>query len=243
MSILFSIARGVLRNSAGEGPGASGTNPPVTPPVTPPAPPAPVPAPVVVPPPAAAPGGAQITLSQDAFNERIARAKESALRDAGFTSVEEARAAAEARQKVAQVDTLTRTNTEYLATIGGFATAQLSALTAEQQAAVKAIAGEDPALQLKTITALTPTWKLATPPGTAPGTAPVTPPAKPIAPPAQSAPNAPPPAPPGVVVTASDAEILATYEAYEAQPNGQYMARLFYASNAQAIMNARAAKK
>jgi hypothetical protein len=54
----------------------------------------------------------------------------------------------------------------------------LGVLTAEQQAAVKAIAGEDPAKQLQAITALGPTWS-STPAPAAPAN------------------TAPPPGPPG----------------------------------------------
>ncbi len=66
---------------------------------------------------------------------------------------------------------------------------QMMGLTAEQQAAVKAIAGDDAAAQLKTITALQPTWGKPAP---LPGSAPIVP--APPAPPASGtapAPNAP----------------------------------------------------
>jgi hypothetical protein len=64
-------------------------------------------------------------------------------------------------------------------------------LTAEQQAAVKAIAGEDAATQLRTITALTPTWAAAgTPAG---GALPPAPPKAPATPPGGTAPPAAPP--------------------------------------------------
>ncbi|HEY3495273.1 MAG TPA: hypothetical protein VGK73_11330 [Polyangiaceae bacterium] len=71
----------------------------------------------------------------------------------------------------------------YKAVTTEFAARQMLGLTAEQQAAVKKIAGDDPARQLETITALTPTWAAAAPP------APATPPApKPTTPAAGTAP-------------------------------------------------------
>ncbi len=67
---------------------------------------------------------------------------------------------------------------------------QMMGLTAEQQTAVKALAGDDPAQQLKAITALTPTWGKAQP---LPGSAPIAPTAP--VPPASG--TAPPPTAPG----------------------------------------------
>ena len=45
----------------------------------------------------------------------------------------------------------------------------MAGLTAEQQSAVKTVAGDDPAKQLQTIGVLAPTWAAAAPAGAAPG--------------------------------------------------------------------------
>lgn len=63
---------------------------------------------------------------------------------------------------------------QYETIIKARATAELSELTEEQTNAVKAIAGEDPAQQLKAIDALKPTWKQS---ASAPKPAPPAPPA------------------------------------------------------------------
>ncbi len=72
-----------------------------------------------------------------------------------------------------------------------FAGRQMIGLTAVQQAAVKAIAGDDAAAQLKAITALTPTWAATG------QIAPVGAPAAPAAPTPPASGTAPPPTAPG----------------------------------------------
>jgi len=173
----------------------------VTPPATPPAPPTPPPATVPQPP----------DESQPWFQERLSRAKsqerEALLAELGVKDPKVAKAAIDAAKKAEDdaksvTDKLTETTSkltrseteaERLRSITTeWATRQMMALSAEQQTAVKAIAGEDAAAQLKAITALTPTWAAATPP------APV-PPAKPVPPASGTAP--PPTAPPGTTVS------------------------------------------
>jgi hypothetical protein len=179
-------------------PVAEGGSPPaavVTPPVTPGAAPAAVPQPA--------------DESQPWFKERLDRAKqlerEAVLAELGVKDTSKAKAdlaaAEKAREEAKTVadkltDTaskLTKTETELEAERAiskEWATRQMLALTAEQQAAVKAIAGENHAKQLAAITALAPTWA-KTPGATA--TPPLPTPASGTAP--------PPNAPPGTVVS------------------------------------------
>ena len=138
---------------------------------------------------------------------RLEQAKRSAAADvlrtigaetpeAAADAVKRARAAAEAEKTAAQqaaeaqarAATLQKERDDLHTTVGTYATAQLSALTAEQRAAVTAIAGDNPAAQLRTIAALRPTWTMVAPP--APVAAPAAPPA-PVAPPAPPANTAP----------------------------------------------------
>lgn len=159
--------------------------------VTPPAPAAPAvtpPAPAAVAPPETADPA---WLTQRLARER-AKGESAALTAAGFTSPADAKAAAvaakaaldatksaetraaELQQTVAsekaRADSLTAVATEHAARM-------MFGLTPEQQAAVRAVAGEDPARQLQTIGALSPTWvKPAAPVVAAPVVAaPVTP--------------------------------------------------------------------
>jgi hypothetical protein len=102
-------------------------------------------------------------------------------------AVEEANKSAE--QKAAELAaklTAQQTEAERLAAVTReHAGRMLGVLTAEQQAAVKAIAGEDPAKQLQAITALGPTWSSTPAPPAPVNTAP------PAGPPAAE-PNSPP---------------------------------------------------
>jgi hypothetical protein len=121
--------------------------------------------------------------------------------EAAADAVKRARAAADAEKTAAQqaaeaqqrAATLQKERDDLHTTVGTVATAQLSALTAEQRAAVTAIAGDNPAAQLRTIAALRPTWTVVAPPAPAAAPAPAAPaPAAPPppAPPANTAPQA-----------------------------------------------------
>lgn len=142
---------------------------------------------------------------------RLARHTTSVLKDLGFASPEEARAAGEAARAAAQAKltleeklanqqtALTQTSAQLAtanAAIAQRATRELGALTADQQAAVIAAAGEDNAARLRVIDALKPTWVVAVPPAPAP--VPGAPAPKPPVPaggssaPAPAAPAAPP---------------------------------------------------
>lgn len=90
---------------------------------------------------------------------------------------------------------------------------EMATLSAAQQAAVKQIAGDDPAAQLRTIDALASTWTAAAPAN--PAAPPVPPPAAPPVPipaPATSAPPNPAPPPPN---PNPQPNVLATYQALE----------------------------
>jgi hypothetical protein len=121
--------------------------------------------------------------------ERLDRERRAALKAAGFESVDEARAAKaeldakrnaqktaeeKAADAAAKLDAETKRAASLSDVVGEWAGRQMLGLTTEQQAAVKAIAGDDPAAQLKAITALQPTWNKPAP---AAPTAPATPPA------------------------------------------------------------------
>lgn len=58
------------------------------------------------------------------------------------------------REAAARVDPLTQENTRYVETIKSIAADQLGALSAEHQATVKSLAGEDPSKQIETIRTL-----------------------------------------------------------------------------------------
>ncbi len=104
--------------------------------------------------------------------ERKAGAKD-VLKEAGFESIEEAKAAAAAAKAAADANKTAAQKASELAiqvasekaradSLAAIATEHAArmmvGLTAEQQAAVKALAGDDPAKQLATIGALAPTW-------------------------------------------------------------------------------------
>jgi hypothetical protein len=101
------------------------------------------------------------------------KAAAKALKDAGFDSAEAAKAAGVALKAKAEADKSADTKAAELKTAldaktveatrltemaARIATSALSSLTAEQQAAIKAVAGDDPAKQIETIEALKPTW-------------------------------------------------------------------------------------
>lgn len=190
--------------------------PPIAAPANPPAPAAP--APIAAP---AAPPAAPAPPAPDAADPgdgslpkwvaaRLEQAKRSAAADvlraigaetpeAAADAVKRARAAADAEKTAAQqaaeaqqrAATLQKERDDLHTTVGTVATAQLSALTAEQRAAVTAIAGDNPAAQLRTIAALRPTWTVVAPPAAAPAPAAPAPPAAPPPPPAPPANTAP----------------------------------------------------
>jgi hypothetical protein len=135
--------------------------------------PAPTPEPTTAPAPVAA------TPEPDAkwLNERLQRAQESARKavltelgiddpTAAKAALDAAKAAAEANksaeQRAAELSaklTSTQSEAQRLTAIAQEHAARMMAvLTTEQQAAVKAVAGDDPSLQLKAIGALGPTW-------------------------------------------------------------------------------------
>ncbi len=117
---------------------------------------------------AAAPGDEPTWLAP-----RLERERAKVLKDLGIDSfddakkaVDTAKAAAEAQKSDAHKrgeleSTLKTERAEKQAlteALGSYAKSQLSALTEDQRNAVAALAGEDPAKQLKTIEALRPTW-------------------------------------------------------------------------------------
>lgn len=107
------------------------------------------------------------------LNARLERERAATLKKAGFESLEDAQASAneikakrEAEKTTAEkaADSLARAKKAEFGekalkeAVTEFATLQMTTLSAEQKAAVVLIAGEDPALQLKAIAALAPTW-------------------------------------------------------------------------------------
>lgn len=136
---------------------------------------------------------------------RLERERSKVLKDLGVESPEEAkkaidaaRAAAEAQksdaQKRGELESLLKAeraaNQEKAAALDAYAKSQMGALTETQRNAVAAVAGEDPAKQLKTIEALKPTWA-----GAAVPAAPAAPPVRDTAP-APAAPKDGAPLPP-----------------------------------------------
>lgn len=110
------------------------------------------------------------------LDARLAREKAQVLKDLGIDSIEtgktaiaEAKAAADAKktdaQKAADAAKALETTTSELAranaAVGEYAKSIMTGLTEAQQAAVMAVAGEDAALQIKTVNALRPTWASA----------------------------------------------------------------------------------
>jgi hypothetical protein len=139
--------------------------------------PAATPAEPVAAPPVAPSSSSKLDLTSEQLGERLARAAESAQRkllaDLGVDDLAKAKAALDAakaseeanksaeqralesasaaKSAQAEADRLRAIATEHAARM-------LGVLSAEQQSAVKAIAGDDPAAQLRAIGALGPTW-------------------------------------------------------------------------------------
>jgi hypothetical protein len=189
--------------------------PPAAPVAAPVATPTPVVAPAPVQPAAAAPPVAP-TSDPGWLKARLDSAKASGDREAT------------ARYQ-AELDVLraTKTRADQLeAAVTSRATREMGTLNTAQQAAVKAIAGDDPARQLQTIDALAPTWAAAP---AAPVTPRATPPAPPIPAPANSGPaNPAPPAP----NPNPQSNVLATYQELE-QRNPMLAANYYLAHRAE----------
>lgn len=113
------------------------------------------------------------------FKPRMERERSKWLKDLGVTSLEDAKKAVDAAkaaedakksaaEKAAELElslksTQAKAN-EMAEALGAYAKSQMGALTEAQRNAVAAVAGEDPAKQLKTIEALRPTWASAAAP-------------------------------------------------------------------------------
>lgn len=156
--------------------------------------------------PAAKPAGTPPGDEPAWLGPRLERERAKVLKDLGIESPEEAkkaieaaRAAAEAQKSDAQKrgeleTTLKNERAEKQAmaeALGAYAKSQMGALTEAQRNAVVAVAGEDPAKQLKTIDALRPTWA-----GAAAPAAPADPPPPKNTAPAPAAPKDGAPSPP-----------------------------------------------
>lgn len=151
--------------------------------------------------------------------ERLDRERRAMLRELGIENVadaktaladlkkrrDEEKTAGERAAEALQRAGIAEQNTNALkAAVGEFAARQMIGLTPEQKSAVTSIAGDDPALQLKAIAALMPTW--ATPPPA------VSTPSGTTTPPATSTDTAPGPnAPPAVIESPTNHR--ANYEA------------------------------
>lgn len=161
------------------------------------------PAPAAAPPPAPPAPAGEPEEKPSWLNARLERERRSLLKEMGVENVDDAKKAladlkakqdAEktSAQKAAELaESLKASNAEKASmaeALGVYAKAQLAGLTEVQRSAVTAIAGEDPAKQLKTIEQLRPTW------GAAPA-APTQAPAAP-APPPKPADTAPAPSAP-----------------------------------------------
>lgn len=140
------------------------------------APVAPVPAPIAAPavpvtPPAD--GAVDPAWLKGRLDRERAKGANEALSAAGFATTDEAKAAGAAakaaadanktaEQRATEANALATTEKQRadtaLAAVKEHAARQIGALTAEQQAAVKAVAGDDSVMQLRTIDALRPTW-------------------------------------------------------------------------------------
>lgn len=168
----------------------------------------------VAPPPAPPPAAPAVSPATEPTEDppwlagRLARAKTKHLADLGFKDESEARAALEARraaeestktleQRRIEAETLAgklKLENEELATyVAQTATSRMATLTDAQRAAVTAVAGDNPKLQLSMIDAFASTW--ATPASPLATGLPVQPK------PAQTAAPAPPPPAPGTPKT------------------------------------------
>lgn len=141
---------------------------PATPPAPTAAPAAPQPAAPHAPPPEPV-----VTMTPATLKARLEEESAAALRRLGFKDEADAKAAIAARAAEAEAkkgaeqravearaaaEAATAETRSHLEVIREHAGRQMMALTDEQQKAVKDIAGDNPALQLKSITALMPTW-------------------------------------------------------------------------------------
>jgi hypothetical protein len=160
--------------------------------------------------PAGTPAAKQSTSSEGEpawLAPRLERERAKVLKDLGVESpedakkaIEAARAAAEAQKSDAQKrgeleSTLKAERAEkqaMAAALDAYAKSQMGALTEAQRNAVAAVAGEDPAKQLKTIEALKPTWTGAAAPAAPAAPPPVRDTATAPAAPKEGATSAPP---------------------------------------------------
>jgi hypothetical protein len=136
--------------------------------------PAPAPAPTApAEPPAAEKNPDGWSISKEAFDQRVASARQAAVNDAlkqaGFESLDAAKAAGEAAKAAADAS---KTVEDKLADLGAqaeagqrakgalarYAQTEMSRLSEGQRNAVTAAVGDDPEKQLTTIEALRPTW-------------------------------------------------------------------------------------
>lgn len=138
----------------------------------------------VVPPVAAAPSGSS---DEPAWiGQRLERERTKMLKDLGVESLDDAKKALEQvraveeqkksdAQKRGELESTLKTEREekkaMADALGAYAKSQMGSLTDAQREAVAAVAGDDPAKQLKTIEALKPTWASAAAPA-APAPAP-----------------------------------------------------------------------
>lgn len=122
--------------------------------------------------------------TQSGLKKGVVEGKSELLKELGFASVDEAKKAGEeataareakksAAQKAAEAEASLKAAQERLdansKALAGYAQAEMQKLSEAQRKAVTDVAGDDAALQLKTITALSPTWASAA--GTAAATA------------------------------------------------------------------------
>lgn len=141
---------------------------------------------IAPPPPAASHANPAQQTDPNWLNDRIAQAKKSAaddvLKSLGVTDLEAAKSAIAAANAKAEADKTAEQRATELAAklesekaaaakqaavIAEHAGRMMVGLTAEQKAAVTAIAGDDPAAQLRAISALQPTWASAAAPAAA----------------------------------------------------------------------------
>lgn len=138
---------------------------------------------------------------------RLERERAKVLKDLGVESPEEAK---KALDKIKQVEEAQKSDAqkrgelestlkaeraakqEMAEALGAYAKSQMGALTEDQRNAVAAVAGEDPAKQLKIIEALKPTWAGAAAPAAPAAPPPVRDTAPAPAAPKDGAPSAPP---------------------------------------------------
>lgn len=160
--------------------------------------------------PAGTPAGKQSTSPEGEpawLAPRLERERAKVLKDLGIESPEEAKRALE---KIKQVEEAQKSDAqkrgelestlkaeraakqEMAAALDAYAKSQMGALTEAQRNAVAAVAGEDPAKQLKTIEALKPTWAGAAAPAAPAAPPPVKDTAPAPAAPKDGAPSAPP---------------------------------------------------